>query len=362
MPAAQSKACRVHDMTEYMGKVLIKSPVEASAPCRIDMGGTLDISTFYSPLRHLSPCTVNIALDLRTRVELLPYDAGQIKISSKGFRGAEYPLDQAPFDHPLGLMFAIGVYFRASGVHIHIESSSPPRSGLGGSSAAAVALIKAFSKILEEKGQDPWSRKNVALLAQKLEASVAGVPCGLQDQLAAAYGGANIWYWPVNHQDPFFRKKTIIRKKHLRKFEQHLLLGYCGVPHESKDVNRKWVQQFLSGKYRGLWTEIIVCTQKFARALMEGNVKDACNLMNKETALRKKMTPEVLDEIGTALVESALENGCGARFTGAGGGGCIWALGPAEDVDKLKGPWEGILKTRKGACLLDAKIDPKGLL
>ncbi len=362
MPDAQSKACRVNDMTESMEKVLIKSPVEASAPCRIDMGGTLDISTFYSPLRHLSPCTVNIALDLRTRVKLLPYDAGQIKISSKGFRSAEYPLDQAPFDHPLGLMFAIGVYFRASGVHIHIESSSPPRSGLGGSSAAAVALIKAFSKVLEEMGQGPWSRKNIALLAQKLEASVAGVPCGLQDQLAAAYGGANMWCWPVNHQDPFFRKKTIIRKQHLRKFEQHLLLGYCGVPHESKDVNRKWVQQFLSGKYRGLWTEIIVCTQKFARALMERNVKDACNLMNQETALRKKMTPEVLDEIGTALVESALENGCGARFTGAGGGGCIWALGPTEDVDKLKGPWEGILKARKGACLLDAKIDPKGLL
>ncbi|MGB5992281.1 MAG: hypothetical protein WBG61_08170, partial [Desulfobacterales bacterium] len=75
-----------NDMTESMRKVLLKSPVEASASCRIDMGGTLDLSTFYYPLRHLSPCTVNIAIDLRTRVKLLPYDTGQIKISSKGFR------------------------------------------------------------------------------------------------------------------------------------------------------------------------------------------------------------------------------------------------------------------------------------
>jgi D-glycero-alpha-D-manno-heptose-7-phosphate kinase len=351
-----------NDMIESIRKVLMKSPVEASAPCRIDMGGTLDISTFYYPLRHLSPCTVNIAMDLRTRVTLLPYDAGQIKISSKGFRSAEYPLDQAPFDHPLGLMFAIGVYFRASGVHIHIDSSSPPRSGLGGSSAAAVALIAAFSKVLVEMGHGSPSRKNIALLAQKIEASVAGVPCGLQDQLAAAYGGANRWCWPENDQDPFFRKKTIIRKQYLRDFEEHLLLGYCGVPHESKNVNRKWVQQFLSGKYRGLWTEIIVCTQKFARALMERNIKEACELMNQETAVRKQMTPDVLDEIGTALVESALESGCGARFTGAGGGGCIWALGLVENVDKLKGAWESILETRKGAFLLDAKIDSKGLL
>ena len=129
MPAVQPERISFNAMTESVRNVLKETPVGASAPCRIDMGGTLDISTFHYPLRHLSPCTVNIALDLRTRVKLLPYDSGQIKISSKGFRSAEYPLEQAPFDHPLGLMFAIGVYFRASGVHIHIDSSSPPRSG-----------------------------------------------------------------------------------------------------------------------------------------------------------------------------------------------------------------------------------------
>ncbi|MFW6364320.1 MAG: bifunctional hydroxymethylpyrimidine kinase/phosphomethylpyrimidine kinase, partial [Spirochaeta sp.] len=33
----------------------------------------------------------------------------------------------------------------------------------------------------------------------------------------------------------------------------------------------------------------------------------------------------VLDDIGAALVEAARKNGCGGRFTGAGGGGCLWA-------------------------------------
>jgi len=81
--------------------------IEASAPCRIDMGGTLDISTFYYPLRHLFPCTVNMAIDLRTRIRFIPYDRGMVKISSKGFTSATYPIDESPFDHPLGLMFAI---------------------------------------------------------------------------------------------------------------------------------------------------------------------------------------------------------------------------------------------------------------
>ena len=52
-------------------------------------------------------------------------------------------------------------------------------------------------------------------------------------------------------------------------------------------------------------------------------------LMNREMAIRRKMTPEVLDDDReSSLFNSAVENGCGARFTGAGGGGCIWALGP----------------------------------
>jgi D-glycero-alpha-D-manno-heptose-7-phosphate kinase len=345
-----------------MRKIIESNKIEASAPCRIDMGGTLDISTFYYPLRHLFPCTVNIAINLRTKIRLLPYDKNKIKVTSKGFKSAEYPLDKAPFDHPLGLIFAIAAYFRAEGIHIDIESSSPPRSALGGSSVAAVALVGAFSKIKEKKGEIPIPRKDIAFLSQTIEASVARVPCGFQDQLAAVFGGANVWYWPGDCKRPLFKKKTIIPMSYLSKFEQHLLLAYCGIPHESKDVNQKWVNQFLSGKHHGLWAEIIVCTQKFAEALMKKDLNTACQQMNKETAIRRKMTPEVLDDIGKALVGSAKKKSCGARFTGAGGGGCIWALGQVEDIDKLKGTWEGILSARKDARLLSTKIDAKGLL
>ena len=348
-------------MIESAFKVLKKVPVETSAPCRIDMGGTLDISTFYYPLRHLKPCTVNMAVDLRTYVHLSSYQKGSVRVSSKGFKTAEFPSDKAPYNHPLGLMFAIAAYFRADGVHIDIDSSSPPRSALGGSSAAGVALVAAFSKILEQTGGQPLSKQNIVMLAHTLEASVAGVPCGLQDQLAAVYGGVNVWYWTGSHQGAVFKKKTIIPKRFLKSFEQQLLLAYCGIPHESKDVNSKWVRQFLAGNYRRLWAEIIVCTQRFADALARRNIKDACSAVNRETAIRREMTPEVLDEIGAALVESAQKHNCGARFTGAGGGGCLWALGQVEDIDKLKHTWEVILSTRKGAHLLDAKIDSVGL-
>ena len=74
------------------------------------------------------------------------------------------------------------------------------------------------------------------------------------------------------------------------------------------------------------------------------------------------MTPDVFDTIGERLVDSALANDCGARFTGAGGGGCIWALGTIENIDKLKGLWEEVLSRREDAQLLEVNIDPGGVL
>ncbi|OQX21428.1 MAG: galactokinase [Desulfobacteraceae bacterium IS3] len=342
-----------------LSEISSESIIEVSAPCRIDMGGTLDIRTFYYPLRHLKPCTFNIAVNLRTRVRISPYNKGRIKISSKGFECVEYPADEAPFDHPLGLMFAIAAYFRADGVHIEIESASPPRSALGGSSVAGVALVAAFLKRCSEFRQSELQQ--IPLLAHGLEESVAGVPCGLQDQLAAAYGGVNAWYWTGEIGGPIFKQKAVVEKPEFADLEKHLLLAYCGIPHESKNINGKWVQQFLSGKHRGLWAEIISCTQKFVDALAEGNYKDASEMMNRETAIRRKMTPDVLDEMGEQLVESAVKTGCGARFTGAGGGGCLWALGEIENIDSLKEVWESILAKRQEACLLNIKIDSEGV-
>jgi len=255
-------------MDNELRKLLESRTIEASAPCRIDMGGTLDIPTFYYPLGHLNPCTFNIALGLRTRIRLLPHTKRMIKISSRGFKDAEFPADAAPFDHPLGLMFATATYFNVGGVHIDIESGSPPRSALGGSSAAAVALVAALSVVATDSR---FNRRLIALLAYKLEETVAGVPCGCQDQLAAAYGGVHVWSWKDRPGQPHYRRKVAVKKATHKELERHLLLAYCGKPHISKDINGRWVQQFLAGKNRDLWREIIDQTHRFTAALADRN-------------------------------------------------------------------------------------------
>lgn len=64
-------------------KIVDANPLKASAPCRVDLGGTLDLPAMHYPLKHISPCTFNIALDMRTRIKISPYAIGKVKISSK---------------------------------------------------------------------------------------------------------------------------------------------------------------------------------------------------------------------------------------------------------------------------------------
>ena len=335
--------------------------VEASAPCRIDMGGTLDLSTFFLPLRRYRPCTFNIALNMRTTVTLKPCRKGITRIKSRGFEPTAFSLSQAPFDHPLGLMFAIANYFDADGVEISIDSASPPKSALGGSSSAALALAAAFQAVLSTAGALATPVEETALLAHALEGSVAGVPCGLQDHLAAAYGGIHAWYWAQKGATRAFKKVTIVEPRRFTEIESHILVAYCGVPHVSKDVNGQWVKQFIAGKHRQKWEEICTITRKFIDAMINLNYKEAACYMNREVALRREMTPEVFDEMGEQLRASAVENACGVRFTGAGGGGCVWALGAMEDIDRLRGIWENILRQREDARILDSCVDGRGV-
>ena len=349
-------------MTTDLKDILERETIEASAPCRLDMGGTLDISTFFLQMAFCEPCTFNIAVNLRTRIRLFPYRKGWIKISSEGFKSLEFKADSASFDNRLGLMFAIVSHFNISGIHVDIASSSPPRSGMGGSSSAAVALVFALSHALSlATTYKPLSRKQTALLAHSIEESVAGVPCGYQDHLAAVYGGINAWYWTGKTDGSPFTRRVIVKKPFAEVVNQHVIAAYCGIPHDSKDINTAWFRQFIAGKSRRTWQEVARLTREFVAAVGRHDFRRAGELMNREVVIRRQMTPHVLDETGSALVAEAVAYQCGARFTGAGGGGCIWAIGDSAAIKKTQYSWDAILERNPSAFLLDIAIDNKGV-
>ncbi len=350
-------------MTPDWPRLLATYHVTASAPCRVDLGGTLDIPTIGMPLTHLGPCTFNLALDLRTRVTLEPWPAGLVRIASRGFETACFPLHEAPFDPPLGLMFAVAAYFRVEGVTIDIDSRSPPRSALGGSSVAAVALVGALTRLASlNGGGKPLDRLRCARLAQQIEAAVAGAPCGAQDQLAAACGGVNAWYWNYGAAGLPFRRRRLSAMDDRPDAAPGMLLAYAGRPHDSGDVNGRWVQGFLRGGDRSRWHRIVELTHAFIAAWERKDWPAAVAAMNAETDLRCQMTPQVLDPVGRQLVDAALEAGCGARFTGAGGGGCIWALGPKRGIAGLRETWQDTLASVPEGTLLPVRTDARGLM
>jgi D-glycero-alpha-D-manno-heptose-7-phosphate kinase len=259
-------------------------------------------------------------------------------------------------------MFATAAYFRVSSVHVHIESASPPRSALGGSSAAAVALIGACCRLRQlATGRKIPDLRQIALLAQAIEESVAGVPCGYQDQLAAAFGGVNAWQWLGDVRRAVYKRRRMDTDGYHRELMRHVLVAYCGRPHESRDINGQWVRQFLAGRYRALWTDIVQLTRKFVQAVSGLDFRQAAEVMNQETAIRSRMTPGVLDEMGRRLSASAAERGCGARFTGAGGGGCVWAIGESKQIRRLRSDWLRLLEHFPQAGLLDVGVDRSGL-
>jgi D-glycero-alpha-D-manno-heptose-7-phosphate kinase len=343
-------------------ELLEKSPIQGSAPCRIDSGGTWDIKAMALPFEGLNPITVNIALDLRTFVSLLPFKSGWIKVSSDTYPYQEsYPLIEAPFGSRFGLFLAIAAYFMMHGVEISIHSSSPVNAGLGGSSTAAVATIKAFSMARALLNQGEIERRNILHLAYQLEDGVCGGGCGMQDQGAAVFGGVHAWSWNYSREGSVFERETIVEHTGYEGMSRRMLVAYSGRRHRSIRINRRWIKEFLCGGTRFGWIEANRMVHRLASHIREGRWEEAAGALRDEVAIRRKITPEAFTTVIDLLIRGSEDMGCGARFAGAGGGGSVWAIGETDAITRLRGVWEDILKTTRNGRILDCRIDPDGV-
>ena len=349
-------------MSDSIRTLLKNHRIEASAPCRIDAGGTWDIKAMALPLEGIQPATVNIALDLRTRVALLPYKDNRVKVCAAGFKTqGEFAKDRFPFNSPFGLFLGAISFFGYHGLEIHIDSQSPVRSALGGSSTALVALINALSKVKVQLGGRGLSDKDILHLGYHLEDGISGGHCGLQDQAAAVYGGVNQWNWHYGNRTHPFERAPLLDRKGQKELSGHILVAYSGKTHVSARTNRNWIKNFLSGLTRSGWIKANELVIRLATAIKEQDWRQAANLLTQEMALRKKITPEALIPITDKLVRKAEGLGCGARFAGAGAGGSLWAIGEEKDINRLREKWKEILAPIRGAGILDCRVDPKGV-
>ena len=343
-------------------ELLEKNSITTSAPCRIDSGGTWDIKSLALPLEGVIPLTVNLAISLRTYVTLLPYKSGWVRISSDHFDTQEtYPLDKAPFNSQFGLFFAIASFFGFHGVEIKIRSTSPVNAGLGGSSTAAVATVKAFSVVKNMLRKDKMKNEDILHLAYHLEDAVNGGMCGMQDQGAAVFGGVNKWSWNYSKGEQLFKRESILDENGQSEISKRILVAFSGRRHLSARINRLWVEKFLRGETRPGWIEVNKIVNRFALHIKKRRWNEAAQDLIEEVAIREKLTPEAFTPIIMRLIEESKKFGCGARFTGAGGGGTVWALGEIEAIAKLREIWTHTLKGTKTGRILECNVDPIGV-
>ena len=348
-------------MSISLKDILTDCPIEASAPCRLDSGGTWDIKAMALPCEHISPVTVNMALDLRSSVTLSPFEDSRIRISSQGFSDREvFHKDDLPFDHPFGIFLAALSFFNVHGVHVHISSASPIKSAMGGSSTALIALLKALDKVRVQQGMSGLDPRRLLHLAYSLEDGISGGNCGIQDQAAAVFGGVHLWTWRYSNPLKPFTRKRLFTKKGERILSSHLAVAYSGRSHISSLTNRKWIGDFLSGKTRQGWLKVNAIVQRFAEELKAMRWEEAARQLRQEMALRREITPEALIPVTETLIKQAEKAGCGARFAGAGAGGTVWAIGEMGNIEKLKMAWEKTLTPIRGAKVLECSIDNSG--
>jgi len=122
-------------------RIAAPRPLEVLVPVRVDLaGGTLDLWPLYR--LHPGSITVNAALRFGVRIRVTPGGAppGRIVHASPGRPAATL----RPEDAGSNLAAAVGFHFAPGGAfRVDVVGQPPVGSGLGASSAFAVALAKA---------------------------------------------------------------------------------------------------------------------------------------------------------------------------------------------------------------------------
>ncbi len=209
--------------------------LKAVAPIRIcDIGGWTD--TWFAG----TGAVFNIAVYpyVEVQIRLIPgADATKrvvIHLENFGDTYAVNPTAIAYDKHPL-IDAAIDVMAIPDDLafRITIFSDAPPGASTGTSAAVSVALIGALDCLTAGR----LTPHEVAALAHSLETDRLGLQCGIQDQLASAYGGINFIQM---HAFPHASVSQLqIPNSIWWELEHRLAVLYIGTPHSSSAIHQK---------------------------------------------------------------------------------------------------------------------------
>lgn len=217
------------------------------------------------------------------------------------------------------------------------EADLPARSGLGTSSSFAVGMLNAFYA-LKGKYAD---KKKLADDAIYLERVLCGESGGIQDQIAAAYGGMN----RINFSaDGYSVSPIVIPPGRKAALEQNLMLYFTGFSRFSSDIQNT-TKQALKDKQSDL-LEMLSLVDEAERVLVTKNdLNEFGRLLDYAWRLKRGLTRQISTDTIDAFYAKAKQAGAvGGKLLGAGGGGFLLLYVEKGRQAQVASAMEGLLR------------------
>lgn len=228
--------------------------------------------------------------------------------------------------HPL--VRAALKYIPTDRIQIAYDADLPACSGIGSSSAFAVGLVQSLNAL---KGVYP-DKMTLAKEAIHLERVMCSEAGGVQDQIAASFGGFNRISFDANGYNVTPIDITEQTKTQLR---DNLLLAFTGFTHFAGEISV--VQQNNIPKTISQLDEMKSLVTEAENILISGKTDDFGLLLDHTWRLKRTLSDSISNSDIDELYKKSKENGAlGGKLLGAGGGGFLLLYVPQEKQNEFK--------------------------
>jgi D-glycero-alpha-D-manno-heptose-7-phosphate kinase len=302
--------------------------IRARAPLRISFcGGGTDVMPY--PRDH-GGCVLSTTIDLCAFASLRrrPDHDVQVYAEDGTARRFETPEDLV-FDGHLDLVKGCLRHMAPGfGMDLHLFCDAPPGSGLGSSSALAVAMLAAVGDLRPPRLM-PYELARRAYEVERNDLRQAG---GMQDQYAAAFGGFN--FIEFYDEDRVIVNPLRIPDDVRNELHASLLLCYTGMTRKSGGILRRQVEGYRTGRRESVDAlhAMKAMTIELREALLRGDLARFAEGLNEAWVQKRRLADGITNERIDELYEQALKAGAtGGKLLGAGGGGYLLLFCPFTD-------------------------------
>ena len=313
----------------------VSEGIRASAPLRLDLaGGWSDVPPFSA---MQGGAVVNVAIRLSATARWVPGGQG-IRLVSRDLRQDLHGARLGELDQS-GKLRLLRAALRVTPIEppfsLETDCDAPPGSGLGSSGAVDVAL----ARVLTGAREADVSRKELAELARKAEAEVAGVAGGKQDQYAAAFGGFHLFEF----QDPDVSVRPLqLDSDFASALARQTVLCYTGQSRVSGNTITRVMTAYAKGApaVTAALLELKDLAYAMAEALVSADLERVAVLLSRNWLCQQALDLEMQTDLMKKLEVAAVNAGAlGGKAAGAGAGGSMFFVmpdDPAPLVDAAK--------------------------